>query len=167
MKIISSNEPNFAWSGWYLGINDDNESSGGWINCATQGGGSGGGSGSGSGSGQTTIIPSSVNISGSEWIYTMGGPEDYTATVTNLTNITSYSWSVTGINQNKFLLSNATSQTCTLEYIWTSDCSGGGQDVDLNVSVTGTNSQGQTVTVGDIKGVNGCDDSGEVEQGSS
>lgn len=162
MKIISSNEPNFAWSGWSIGLNDDNESiTGGWTNCANQGGGSGG-SGSGSGSGETTTtIPSSVNISGSEWIYTMGEPEDYTATVTNLTNPT-YSWSVTGLHQSKFLLSNATSEVCTLEYIWTSDCSGGGQSVDLNVSVTGTNSQGQTVTVGDVKDVNGCDDSSEA-----
>ena len=167
MKIISSNEPNFAWSGWAIGMNDDNESTGGWFNCANQTTtSSGGGSGtSGGGSGQTTVIPSSVNISGEEWIYTMGGPEDYTATVTNLSNPT-YSWSVTGLHQNKFLLSNATSQTCTLEYIWTSDCSGGGQDIDLNVSVTGTNSQGQTVTVGDVKGVNGCDDSAE-DDGSS
>lgn len=164
-KVISSNEPNFAWGGWAITLNDQNEPlNGGWFNCANQTTTQGGGS-SGGGSGQTTIIPSSVSISGEEWIYTMGGPEDYTATVSNLTNPT-YSWSVTGLHQNKFLLTNATSQVCTLEYIWTSACDGGGQDIDLNVSVTGTNSQGQTVTVGATKGVNGCDDSGESE-GSS
>ena len=157
MKIISSNEPNFAWTGWSIGMNDDNESSGGWINCANQTTTS---SGSGGGSGSTTTLPPSVNISGEEWIYTMGGSEDYTATVSNLTNVT-YSWSKTGINANKSLLTNETSQVCTLEYIWTSPCDGGGQNVTLNVAVTGTNSQGQTVTVGDTKNVNGCDDSGE------
>ena len=165
MKIISSNEPNFAWSGWAIGMNDDNESTGGWFNCAnattSSGGGSGSG-GSGGGSGATTILPSSVNISGEEWIYTMGGPEDYTATVSNINNPT-YSWSLTGLHQNKFLLTNETSQVCTLEFIWNTPCDGGGLDIDLNVSVTGTNSQGQTVTVGDVKGVNGCDDSGESE----
>lgn len=108
----------------------------------------------------TTILPSSVNISGESWIYTMGGPEDYTATVSNLTNVT-YNWSKTGLNANKFLLSNGTSQVCTLEYIWTADCSGGGDNITLSVSATGTNSQGQTVVVGDTKNVNGCDDTGE------
>lgn len=165
-KVISSNEPNFAWNGWAITLNDQNESSGGWFNCANQtttssGGGSGTTS-SGGGSGATTILPSSVSISGEEWIYTMGGPEDYTATVANLTNPT-YSWSLTGNNTNKFLLTNETSQVCTLEFIWTTPCDGGGLNADLNVSVTGTNSQGQTVTVGATKGVNGCDDSGEDE----
>jgi len=169
-KVISSNEPSFAWGGWAITLNDQNEGlNGGWFDCSTQTttqatSGSGSGSGqtttSGSGSGQTTVIPSSVTISGSEWIYTMGGPEDYGANVTNIQNPI-YTWSLSGQNVSKFVLSNENQQTCTLEYIWTSQCDGGGQNVTLNVTATGTNSQGQSVIKAGSKTVNGCDDSSE------
>ena len=98
----------------------------------------------------------------------MGGAEDYTASVTNVygsggygTNPT-FQWTLTGINANKFALTNATSQVCTIEYIGTGDCGGGGHPATLNVTVSGYNLQGQSISpVADTMPINGCDDTSE------
>ena len=153
MKIISSNEPGFAYSGWAIGLNDQNEASSGqgWTNCGNQQG-------------------SSVSISGEEWIYTMGGPEDYTATATNVYGsggygtAPTYSWTIGGIDASKFELTNANQQVATVEYIWTADCGGGGSDATLTCTVSGFNAQGQAISpVANTFDINGCDDSGESE----
>ena len=136
-------------------MNSANEPlSGGWFNCN-----------SGSGS-------PSVAITGSEWIYTANGPEDYLATPTDIfgsggNGNPSFSWQLTGINANKFALTNASSQTCTVEYIGTGDCSGGAHSALLSVTATGFDSNGQSISpVSDTKTINGCDDSSGGSSGN-
>ena len=155
IKIISSNEPNFSWAGWAITMNSSNEPlNGGWFNCN-----SGGGS-------------ASVAISGSEWVYTMGGPEDYTATPTNIFGLggngaPAYTWQLSGVNANKFLLTSPTSAVATVEYIGTGDCSGGGHSCLISVTATGYDANGQSISpVSNTDTINGCDDSGESGSGS-
>ena len=155
IKIISSNEPNFSWAGWAITMNSANEPlNGGWFNC-NAGGGS-----------------ASVSISGEENIYTMGSPEDYTGTPSNIfgsggNGNPAFQWALSGINANKFLLTNATSSVATVEYIGTGICGGGGHSATLTCTATGFDSNGQSIpSVSDTKTINGCDDSGEGGSGS-
>ena len=150
IKIISSNEPNFSWAGWAITMNSSNEPlNGGWFNCN-----SGGGS-------------ASVAISGPEWVYTVSGAEDYLATPANIfgsggNGNPSFSWQLTGINANKFALTNPSSQTCTVQYIGTGDCSGGGHSCLISVTATGFDANGQSISpVSNTDTINGCDDSSE------
>ena len=148
IKVISSNEPSFSWGGWAITMNSANEPiNGGWFNCN-----------SGAGS-------PSVAITGDEWIYTASGAEDYLATPTDVFGSggignPSFSWQLSGMNANKFAITNASSQTCTVDYIGTGDCSGGAHSALLSVTATGFDSNGQSISpVADTKTINGCDDS--------
>jgi len=154
IKIISSSEPSFSWGGWAIQMNNNNEPlNGGWFNCN-----SGGGS-------------ASVAITGAEWIYTAQGSEDYVGTPTNIfgsggNGNPSFSWALSGINANKFQLTNASSQTCTVAYIGTGICSGGEEDAILTCTASGFDSNGQAISpVSDTKTINGCDDSGGGSSG--
>ena len=149
IKIISSNEPGFSWGGWAISMNNNNEPlNGGWFNCNSGGG------------------FASVAITGAENIYTAQGSEDYVGTPTNIfgsggNGNPSFSWALSGINTNKFQLTNASSQTCTVAYIGTGTCSGGGHNATLACTATGFDSNGQAISpVSDTKTINGCDDSG-------
>lgn len=150
MKIISSNEPNFAWSGWSVKLNDDNEVLESWSNCGGQQG-------------------SSVSITGSEWIYTSSGSETYMATPSNIYGSSgygtapTYSWSIGGLLANRFSLSSTNQQTLNVEYLFTSGCDGGGDEATLTCTVTGFNGNGQSIPpVTDTFTIRGCDDSSEV-----
>ena len=150
MKIISSNEPNFAWSGWSVKLNDNNEVLESWTNCGGQQG-------------------SSVTITGAEWIYTSQGSQTYTATPSNIYvsggygTTPTYSWSISGILANRFDLSSTNQQTLEVEYLFTSACDGGGDEATLTCTVTGFNGNGQSIPpVSDTFLIKGCDDSGEV-----
>tara|TARA_B100000575_G_C23139878_1_gene663069 strand:- start:3336 stop:5123 length:1788 start_codon:yes stop_codon:yes gene_type:complete len=156
IKIISSNEPNFSWAGWAITMNSENEPmNGGWFNCNAGPGGQ-----------------PSVSISGEEWIYTMGSPEDYTGTPSNIfgsggNGNPDFQWALSGINANKFQLTNDTAAVCTVEYIGTGVCGGGGHSATLTCTATGFDSNGQSIpSVSDTKTINGCDDSGEGGSGS-
>jgi hypothetical protein len=149
VKIISSTEPGFSWGGWAIQMNSANEPlSGGWFNCN-----------SGSGS-------PSVAITGDNYVYTVSGPEDYLATPTDIFGSSgngnpSFSWVLSGINANKFSLTNASSQTCTVAYIGVNICDSPHSAI-LAVTATGFDSNGQSISpVSDTKYISGCDDTSE------
>lgn len=149
VKIISSTEPGFSWGGWAIQMNSSNEPlNGGWFNCN-----SGGGS-------------ASVAITGADYVYTVSGAEDYLATPTNIfgsggNGNPSFSWVLSGINANKFSLTNASSQTCTIAYIGTNICDAPHSAI-LAVTATGFDSNGQSISpVSTTKTISGCDDTSE------
>ncbi len=153
IKVISSNEPGFSWEGWAITMNSANEPlNGGWFNC-NSGGGGGGGS-------------ASVAITGANYVYTVSGAEDYLATPTNIfgsggNGNPSFSWQLSGINANKFALTNASSQTCTVDYIGTNICDAPHSAI-LAVTATGFDLNGQSISpVSNTKTISGCDDTNE------